>query len=107
VSIYSTRLALASLSTGLTLLYTVPSNVTVVVRDVETCNLSGSEDHLILVLRSSGGGQNILVSLGPIANGYTAQWQGRVVMNAGDELLAEAGIANWNVTVSGYVFTGS
>jgi hypothetical protein len=103
VSVYSTQLYLGQPGSGITTLYTVPSGNTVVVRDVELINTGSAAMSFGLIVRTSGGTQAQWASVSGVAVNSQYQWEGRVVMNPGDELILTTSEAGMQLIVSGYL----
>jgi hypothetical protein len=103
LSVYSVRLGYATVTPSGAILFTVPSGRTVVVRDIEASNSGSATSSLNVALVVSGSGNvgNVLV-LQNVAAGAHTQWEGRLVLNAGDELAAGATAGSFFLVVSGY-----
>jgi hypothetical protein len=102
VSTYSTRFFIGAMPTAQGVLYTVPAGFTVVLRDIELYQYSGGSGLYYLAISAAGSNAIVYaVTAAPTASSY--HWDGRVVMNAGDELLGQAAAANNQVVVSGYL----
>lgn len=85
-AIYSTRFILGSVGAVGRLSYTVPSGLVAI---VTTCDLvidsgSGGAGDMVVVVNTT----NFIYVAGPTTNGAPshAQWSGRMVLSAGDEL---------------------
>lgn len=100
-TVYSTQfvLALHACTGGADVVYTVPAGKVAVLRDLE--------------LLSTGSGNFMFVSVNGIAQiarnnstvgGTTAQWTGRVVLNAGDTLEVNGtNLSSVRIVASGYL----
>lgn len=101
-SVYSTELFSGTISaTGVTDVYTVPDNCTLVVRDIAVlCESSGTN----IALLDKAGGAPIWFGSSAVANTYFHE-EGRWVMQAGEILAADLGSGSWTFHLSGYVLT--
>ena len=102
---YSSRFAAATVGGSSDVLYTVPAQYVAVIRDVEVWNQGGTSDSLDTFVNVPGPLSLILVRFSDIAAGQTAQWKGRVVMNAGDTFSTYSGGNDWGILVSGYLLS--
>jgi hypothetical protein len=104
VAIYSTRFFHGPATNGQTL-YTVPVGMVVVVRDLEVYNFSGAVINQVQVqLGISGTTSGVLAFVNNVPASECAQWSGRSVVNAGEELVAFSTTAgNFSMLVSGYL----
>jgi hypothetical protein len=86
---------------------TVPSGVLWVVRDaILFFDGANSNDGYSLSAYFVGGGAGVIQSGQSTAGEILlVHWEGRQVLNAGDELEFSASTLNWYVMVSGYVLT--
>jgi hypothetical protein len=101
---YSTRFFWGSVAAGSTSSpQTVPLNYIWILRDVETRQNPSNSAEVILNLGSPVQANLTLV---PSAQ-YWAQWQGRVVLNAGDAFTVEAVGNAAGVVVSGYALANT
>jgi hypothetical protein len=99
-SVYSTRLAAGTITAGTTdHVYTVPSGVTVVVRDF-TCGAQSAPANSIAFNLS---GVAELFSPENVNQFRTAHEEGRWVLNPGDVIDVDAIAGNWSYCISGYV----
>ena len=106
VATYSARLGYATVTPSGAVLFTVASGITCVVRDIEASNVGGAVASLNVALVVSGVGNvgNVLI-LQNVAAGAHSQWEGRLVLNAGDQLAAGATAGSFFLCVSGYNLT--
>lgn len=101
MSVYSVRL-FAGIINAQTALYLVPASTVIVVRDLEVWfNGSGTGKIGLNIVPSSGSQLSFFVSQELAAN-TSQQWTGRVVLNSGDQLSANATAWPWGITASGY-----
>jgi hypothetical protein len=104
VSVYSTRFFFGVAPTNSTTVYTVPSAMTVVLRDIECFNGSSSEDTISIRLVVPGL-TAMLVRFASLPTLTGAQWQGRSVMNSGDAFAVQSSTGQSYLTVSGYLLS--
>jgi hypothetical protein len=101
-SVYSTELYSGAISaSGVTDLYTVPANSTLVVRDITVLAESAGAN---IALLEKVGGAPIWFGSSITANTYFHQ-EGRWVFDAGEVLAADLGSGVWAFHLSGYVLT--
>lgn len=75
------------------------------VRDIEALNYS-SADISFNILATVPGPQNVSIAfLNGDATTQTTQWQGRAVLNSGEELQAIVSSADNNLFISGYLLS--
>lgn len=99
--VFSTRFLEGRASTGAT--FTVPAGFRAVVRDVTFFNQQTLTVTSMFVLGATGAVVVFFVDNNPTADVYH-QWEGRVVYEAGDIIVASAGhIVDFNV--AGYLLT--
>lgn len=106
MSVYSTRFA-AGLHTGGALnVYTVPPAMTVVLRCITAYNAGAAADAFEVSGQLSG---SIIVPIFHISSVSPAlaseEWEGRVVLNAGEVIAVATGGQQWSYTVSGYLLS--
>jgi hypothetical protein len=104
VSIYSVRLFAGQLGTVDATLYTVPTNNTVVVRDVEMYNFSNASVSFAFSASVSGTTQHWLQHVTGTAV-QTDQWTGRVVLESGDLLIGHCTSTSNYCYISGYLLS--
>jgi hypothetical protein len=106
-NVYSTKFAERILPlSGEVILYTVPSGFVAVVRDMILIQNGTSFNALVGVSVYTGTGVQVWQQIHPDAlSSTTYHWQGRKVMNAGDQLKAFANDPAWSIDVSGYLLT--
>jgi hypothetical protein len=102
---YSTRFAVGTADNSLITQFTAPSGFVAVLRDLEVANSSAGTDSLDVILEVPGPLSVVIVRFSDLGASLTAQWQGRVVMNAGDLLQTFAGANTWDFTASGYLLS--
>lgn len=85
--------------------YTVPAGYVAVVRDVEALNSSASTDSLFIAATVPGPLTVTLTKFYDLAGETPAQWQGRVVLLAGDGLEVYSGVEVFEVMISGYLLS--
>lgn len=106
MSIYSTQFFAGAMPPNGTILYTVPPNMVVVVRDIEFYNGSGAAGDCSVGLRSSGGALLAVIFLAhSMAADTWSQWSGRTVLNGGELITSGAGATGFLGVVSGYLLT--
>jgi hypothetical protein len=86
------------------MLFTVPSSYVAVVRDVQVCNLT-SDDTDLWISTNPGPASLQWAQLSPGASGGTAQWTGRVVLDAGWTLELYTEVEPLVVVASGYLLS--
>lgn len=104
MTVYSTQLAAGEYSsTGLHTLFTAAADVTTVVRDISVSNTSGASAAYSIYVATGSGSQlgYVLLELA-LANDAVEHWEGRQVMQSGQELVISLGGAPFYVLVSGY-----
>jgi hypothetical protein len=92
-----------SIPSTLTTLYTVPVGATAVLRDLELFINTAASALFYIGIDVSG----VIVPLIGAGTGTAlshVQWQGRVVLNPGQTVVANSGGANLVGAVSGYLF---
>jgi len=103
MSVYSERFVLTNGNGPWATVWTVPVGQVNILRDIEWVNGATAVSTLSMSVSSSSGAALFLVVV-DWAAGHNFQWQGRLVMNAGDQLLANSTAGNGNLVVSGYAF---
>lgn len=102
--IYSQLLFIGMLPSTNTVLYTVPAENVVVVRDIELVNGGSSSSSGSLNLNVSGATATLWLPPN-LAEYAWAQWHGRVVVPAGGEILGNSNSGDVQAIVSGYLLT--
>lgn len=102
---YSVRLGAADVAAELVVLYTVPADYVAVVRDIEAWNFGGETDKLFTTANIPGPLAVAVWVTPEVATDEWTQWQGRLVMNAGDVLQAQGIASSWTVVASGYLLS--
>lgn len=102
---YSSRFAFGSADSSLIDWFTAPTGFVAVLRDLEVSNSAAGTDSLDVILMVPGPLSEVVVRFTDVASSATAQWQGRVVMNAGDVLQTFAGANTWGFCASGYLLS--
>ena len=103
--IYSTQLAVGTSSSTTTVVYTVPANSVVVVRSISACNLTSIVDSLNVSRAVSGAAQQIIFRAFNVPVGGFSEFDGRAVLNPGDQISVASGNSGWTYMISGYVLT--
>lgn len=104
MTIYSTQLAVGSFSPGPgVVLYTVPAGSVAILRDISLEHLAGTESNRAFVYVNSGGITVRIVLAQDVARDYITQWQGRTVLEPGNQLGIGVITENFRVIVSGYL----
>lgn len=99
-AIYSTQLAAGTQAAGTTtVVYTVPAGATVVVRDISVGAQSAPANFVAINVA----GVAEIAAFDAITQYLTAHWEGRVVLNAGQEINVDAITGTWTYIISGYV----
>lgn len=102
MSVYSTQFYCGLAPVGTQGLYTVPADRTLVVRDVELYNSSAGPVLFQLFCTGPGGNIQIYTDLTlPVEK--SVQWQGRTVLNGGQQLASSAGAEGVQLIISGYL----
>lgn len=106
MTIYSATLAHVHVADGdLLTAYTVPSGITVVVRDMTLKVISGSTATVVISVNS--GSVNCGIWAVRLTDGLlTVQWQGREVLKAGDTLQVASVEGYFSFRASGYELGG-
>lgn len=103
-SVYSRQFFIGILPPNGTVIFTVPASQTLVLRDIELYNGSGAVGGCSIQCRVSGALQSVLFQAFELGADNWAQWQGRAVLEQGQELASGAGAPNFYAHVSGYLF---
>jgi hypothetical protein len=102
---YSKQLFLGSVDTVGQVLYTVPAGYITVVRDIEVLHVSSDSGTFSIYDQGPGSSAATIWFVG-VADLAWAQWKGRAVMNAGDQLIASVSDAGtYQAIVSGYLLS--
>jgi hypothetical protein len=104
VSVYSQRFAVTNSVTNWVELATVPADELWILRDIELVNSGTAEASLIQMSLESPGGQAIFLTAQNVPVLAHVQWEGRIVLNAGDQFWANCVGSTASITVSGYNF---
>lgn len=88
------------------MLYTVPPATVLVVRDVELYAATSAPIQFAIAVGVSGSPRSYVWFVNPLNAGDWKQWQGRTVLDFGQQLLAVAGASGVDVTASGYLLSG-
>jgi hypothetical protein len=104
VSVYSHRFFCAEVTVGVTTIYTVPAGSTAILRDLELFNASSATQTFTVYLVQPGLGGVPAIVINSIGAALGEQWQGRVVLNAGDSLQTGTGASSQYMVLSGYLF---
>ena len=101
---YTQRLVFASLSSGDQLLYTCPSDRTVVVRDFVVINTSGAIVTFNIYVAAPGGNYSLLYH--PVPIGETYHLELRQAISAGDAIRGNLlGAGPGGIVITGYVLS--
>lgn len=103
MSVYSTRF-IAGLQTTGNLSYTVPVGSVAVLRDIEVWNNGTASTFSFLGVYVSGSLAGVIGLESDMALNHGYQWQGRVVLHQGDEIIANQSSSSALWLVSGYLF---
>jgi hypothetical protein len=103
VSVYSTRFFQGVCTTAGIVAYTVPAAQTVVLRDVEVWNPDAAVQHVLVAIGAPGHLATALFLLGQ--PGATTQWEGRVVVNGGEEIFVSSGSPDTQAIICGYLLS--
>jgi hypothetical protein len=102
---YSVQIFKGDVGIGPTLLYEATDQFRSIILDVELYNGSGTDGTLSLSLYEAGSFGAAIVVVPTFAGGTTFHWDGRVVLESGDQLYANAPAAGFTAIVSGYELT--
>lgn len=103
---YSQRFAAATTVAGTaSTVFTCPANFVAVVRDLQAYNSGGASDALFVALVIPGPATLTLWHFAGVAASTSDQWQGRVVLNAGDQLELFSAAEAFEVLISGYLLS--
>jgi hypothetical protein len=105
--VYSTRFIAGITDTGSAQSFTAPPGFTTVVRDITACQVGTGADNLIeWVLAVAGVDTYQVAYMSTTGSGTSAHLELRLVLNAGDVLVAAAeGAPLCTVTASGYLLS--
>jgi hypothetical protein len=104
-NVYSTRF-IQGIIAGTALFYNVPAGFVAVVRDIECMNFGTYTEGLQLVWVTGPSTTNIFQVAQPLARvGPVYSWDGRVVLQAGEQIKAQALDSNWHVRVDGFLLS--
>jgi hypothetical protein len=103
VPTYSTQLFAGSLTAGTAVLFTPSSAEVCIVRDVELYGNFGAAEQVSLAVGVSGVPLGYFFFQNPLEPGAWHQWQGRVVLAPGQQLLSVSGAGGATAIVSGYL----
>lgn len=105
MSIYSTLFWAGEAPTSTTVLYTVPDQMTVVVRDIELSNLTGDVLSLNIACTTPEFSDSILYRVFELPNFEPGQWSGRAVLPAGSTIYTAAPAVGAFLHISGYLLS--
>lgn len=106
MSTYSSRFIAGEVTSSSLPSFSCPAGSVCVVRDVEYWN-NGSSSCLIYVgLYVSGSLVGVFAAQSALAVNTAFQWEGRVVMNPGDEIKVNIGPGQCMAVISGYNLIG-
>jgi hypothetical protein len=103
MTVYSTQFFSGALVQGQHVLYTVPANETVVLRDIELYGNIATTAQVSLSVLLSGVLSSIVYYVKELEPGLWTQWTGRAVLEQGQELASNSEIAGPMCLVSGYL----
>lgn len=103
-SVYSTQFFANVIPAGTTMLYTVPAGMTVVVRDIELYNSTAAGINVQVFVGGSGADAQIDTAL-PLTASTPRHWDGRAVLNAGQQIVGYAEAAGVQCLLSGYLLS--
>lgn len=99
-----TKLGQASITTGVTTLYTVPANTRTLLKEFSIANTTGSPINvrvfLVPAAGTAGTGNAFLYDV-PVPNANALQYNGIEVLNAGDTIQVQAASAGLTIIASG------
>lgn len=101
--VYSTQFCKGSVSGSPVVLYTVPSGYIAVLRSIAAYNNTGSSQSVLLSPGVSGSSEGAFAKDDSLASGDVFQWEGRQVLNAGEQLIVAFPNATLAVMASGYL----
>lgn len=104
MSIYSTLFFAGFLPTSFIEAYTVPTSMTVVIRDMEFYN-GGSGTPTFNTQIGVSGSTGVFFQDNALAPSKHEQWQGRVVIPGGQGLWLFSSASNVQATISGYLLS--
>lgn len=90
-----------SVPTAVTVVYTVPAQITTVVRDVEYLNYSSTPASIAVNIGNPGSNGLILFD-NTVAPNKSVHWEGRVVLAPAGTILISASVTQFAMTISGY-----
>jgi hypothetical protein len=100
--IYSTRFAGGSIASGAnTNVYTVPSGMVAIIREIDLGAQNAPANSVAVNITGVGE----VFSVDTITQYRTAQWKGRCVVNAGEDISVDAIGGAWSYLISGYLLT--
>lgn len=105
MSTYSTSLFVGPVLPSPYIAYTAPSGVVIVLRDCEFYNGGAVPTTCNLNLLRSGSFAGVAVWANNVPAGGFAQWEGRVVLEAGDQLQSGVTVSGVRATLSGYTLS--
>jgi hypothetical protein len=103
VSVYSINLFTGLPPGGDGVVYTVPVNQVVVVREIDLLNYSGEVASTQVQVTVPGSGSATLVFENELANLTTYQWQGRAVIPSGSTIVFSATYQEVQALICGYL----
>lgn len=102
---YSTRFAAGEGTGSGAVVYTVPAGYVAVIRDIELLSGSGTTDEVVIDATVPGP-LNVVIWLHIFGAAFAwAQWAGRAVLNAGDEISVTAPADGSTYLISGYLLS--
>lgn len=103
MTVYSTRFAAGSVTTVGSTPFTVPAGSTAVIRDIGVWNDTGSASEVAVGVSVSGSPYAYITVVPSLANLTFFEWQGRQVLDAGNELYLFDASEGCLFMISGYL----
>lgn len=100
---YSTRFYSNTFDTGSPVLYTVPADYVAVIRDMRLYAATGSTAEVAIEIINPGPATTIIFFNNDVAPGDYIEWQGRVVADAGAEIIGVTTESGITAHISGYL----
>jgi len=101
--VYSTQFCKGSVGGSPAILYTVPAGYIAVLRSIAAYNNTGTAQSVLLSPGVSGSSEGAFAKDDSLASGDVFQWEGRQVLNAGEQLIVAFPNATVAVMASGYL----
>lgn len=107
MSVYTLQLFVGQLPASWAEFYTVPAGRKQVLIDMEIEVGTASSSPLLMSLQKASGGSGIFFARATLPANNSLQWTGRVALNPGDQLWANAAVANVGAILTGYDFNAT